>query len=136
MVEGQRYDLIVSNPPFFSNGVLPTGDSRTAARHTALLSYAQLIDGAAGLLEDHGTLAFISPTDAEGDIIEAAAFASLPVRCLTRVIPVEGAAPKRTLWLLSRREMPYREESITIAHADGTFTSEYIALTGAFYLKM
>ena len=81
-------------------------------------------------------MALITPTDAEGDIIEAATFASLPVRRLTRVIPVEGAAPKRTLWILSRRDMTYREDTLTIAYRDGAFTSDYIALTGAFYLKM
>lgn len=136
MDEEKRYDLLVSNPPFFTNGVLPTGDARTTARHTGSLTYRQLIDGAMRLMTDEGALALISPTDAEGDIIEAAAFASLPVRCLTRVIPVEGAAPKRTLWLLSRRDIPYREDSVTIAHRDGSFTAEYIALTSAFYLKM
>ena len=132
----EGYDLIVSNPPYFTNGVLPTGDSRTTARHTALLSYRQLIEGAARLLTDDGTLALISPTDAESDIIEAATFASLPVRQMTRVIPVEGADAKRTLWLLSRRDIPYREDTLTIAQSDGTFTREYIDLTQAFYLKM
>ena len=133
---GQRYDLIVSNPPFFTNGVLPTGEARTTARHTGALTYRQLIDGAMRLMTDGGSLALISPTDAEGDIIEAATFASLPVRQQVRVIPVEGAAPKRTLWLLSRRDIPYSEDTITIAHSNGTFTREYIDLTGAFYLKM
>lgn len=132
----ERYNLIVSNPPYFTNGVLPTGDARTQARHTGTLSYRQLIEGASRLLSDDGTLALITPTDAEQDIIEAATFASLPVRRLTRVIPVEDAAPKRTLWLLSRRDMAYCEDTLTIAHRDGTFTSDYIALTGAFYLKM
>lgn len=131
-----HYDLIVSNPPYFTNGILPTGDARTTARHTGSLSYRQLIEGADRLLTDDGSLAIITPTDAEQDIIEAATFASLPVRQLVRVIPVEGTAPKRTLWLLSRRDIPYNEGTLTIAHYDGTFTSEYIALTGAFYLKM
>ena len=132
----KRYDLIISNPPYFTNGVLPTGDARTTARHTASLTYRQLIEGASRLLTENGMLSLISPSDAEGAIIEAATFASLPIRQLTRVIPVMGAAPKRSLWLLSRREMPYQERVLTIAHNDGTFTSEYVALTGAFYLKM
>lgn len=130
------YDLIVSNPPYFTNGVLPTGDSRTQARHNASLSYSQLIEGAARLLSDEGMLAIITPTDAENDIIEAATFASLPVRRVTRVISVEGAEAKRSLWILSRREMPYCEDTLTIAHGDGSFTREYIELTREFYLKM
>lgn len=136
MIHTHEYDLIVSNPPYFTNGVLPTGEARTQARHSNMLTYHQLIEGASRLIADDGMLALITPTDAEQDIIESATFASLPVRQQVRVIPVEGGAPKRTLWLLSRREMPYLEATITIAHLDGSFTHEYIALTGAFYLKM
>ena len=136
MTGTDRYDLIVSNPPYFTDSLLPPDAARTMARHTASLSYRQLIEGAAQRLTDDGMLALISPTDAEGAIIEAATFASLPVKTITRVVPVEGAAAKRTLWQLSRREMLYRETTLTIAHRDGTFTSEYIALTRDFYLKM
>ena len=132
----KRYDLIVSNPPYFTSGVLPTGDARITARHTGSLTYRQLFEGAARVMTEDGMLALITPTDAESDIIEAATFTSLPVRHLTRVIPVEGAEAKRTLRLLSRQELPYLEYSLTIAHSDGTFTDEYIGLTGAFYLKM
>lgn len=130
------FDVIVSNPPFFTNGVLPAGDARIAARHTQSLTYRQLIEGAARLLSSHGALALISPTDAEGEIIEAATFATLPVRQVTHVIPVDGALPKRTLWLLTPRDIAYHEDTVTIANRDGTFTQEYIELTGDFYLKM
>lgn len=133
---GGPYDLIISNPPYFTDSLLPPDSGRTLARHTASLSYRQLIEGASRLLASNGQLALISPTDAEGIIVEASAFAALPVRRLTRVIPVEDATPKRTLWLLSRQDIPYREDTLTIAHRDGTFTPEYIDLTGAFYLKM
>lgn len=130
------YELIVSNPPYFTDSLLPPDATRTLARHTQMLTYRQLIEGATRLLTEDGMLCLISPTDAEKDIVESAAFASLPVRELTRVIPVEGAAPKRTLWMLSRRDMPYHEDTLTIAHNNGAFTQEYIDLTQAFYLKM
>lgn len=130
------YDLIVSNPPYFTNGVLPDGDTRIMARHTQSLTYGQFIAGASRMLTDDGAVALISPVEAYREIVQAAAMASLPVRRLTRVIPVEGHEPKRLLWLLSRREMAYREERLTIAHSDNSFTDEYISLTRPFYLKM
>jgi len=55
---------------------------------------------------------------------------------LTRVIPIEGAAAKRSLWVLSRCNLPYREDTLTIAERDNSFTPEYVALTSPFYLKM
>ena len=130
------YDLIISNPPYFTDSLLSPDVARTMARHTGTLSYSQLIEGAARLITDDGSLALISPTEAQHAIIEAATFASLPVRNITRVFPVEGGAAKRIMWLLSRRDIDYREDNLTIAHRDGTFTSEYIALTKDFYLKM
>ena len=136
LADGERYDLIVSNPPYFTSGVLPTGDARTIARHTRLLTYRQLIESAARMLNDDGILALITPTDAESEIVEAASFASLPVRRVTRVIPVEGAQPKRILWQLSPCNIAYHEDSLTIAHSNGSFTDEYIALTSTFYLRM
>lgn len=135
MDDEHSYDLIVSNPPYFIDSLLPTDSKRTIARHTRTLTYRQLIEGAARLLTDDGTLALITPTDAEEQIVEAATFASLPVRHITRVIPVENGEPKRTMWELSRHECPYKEDTITIAHINGDFTQEYVALTGDFYLK-
>lgn len=131
-----KFDLIVSNPPFFSDSLLPPDVARTVARHTQTLTYPQLIEGSVRLLTENGTLAFISPTEAEAGIIEAATFASLPVRHITRVISKEGSAPKRTLWMLSRRETEYLEDTLTISRAEGPFTEEYVALTRDFYLKM
>ena len=137
LVAAESYDLIVSNPPYFVDSLLPDNEARTLARHTCTLTYRQLIEGAARMLNSNGILAMISPTDVEADIIEAATFASLPVKVMTRVIPVEGSAPKRTLWQLSRNDaIGYRQDSLTIAKLDGTFTREYIELTGAFYLNM
>ena len=131
-----RYDLIVSNPPYFIDSMLAASESRTMARHNQTLNYQQLIEKASRLLIDGGSLAFISPTEAESLVVEAATFASLPVRRVTRVMAKAGAPPKRLLWLLSRQEMAHATDSLTIADGNGHYTDEYVALTQAFYLKM
>ena len=132
----EGYDLIVSNPPYFTDSLLPPDAARSLARHTRTLTYRQLIDGAARLLSEHGTVAIITPVESESTVIEASTFASLHIQRLTRVVPVVGALPKRLLWQLTPGHTDHREDQLTIAHRDGTFTSDYIALTSPFYLKM
>ena len=69
----KKYDLIVSNPPFFNNGVLAPDKSRQNARHTVELSFEQLIHKAISLLSDKGKLCLISATDAEEEITKSCA---------------------------------------------------------------
>ena len=38
----QKFDLIVSNPPFFNNSLKKKSDAENFARHTDSLSYAEL----------------------------------------------------------------------------------------------
>lgn len=136
MDNGCAYDLIVSNPPYFVDSLLPPDEARSLARHSRALTHRQLIGQAARLLTDDGLLALITPSDIEQQMMELAADASLAVQRVTRVLPVEGAAPKRTLWTLSRHSAACHEDTLTIARHDGSFTQEYIDLTKAFYLKM
>lgn len=72
-----KYDLIVSNPPFYSDGE-ESGEARRAlARHCGTLSAASLVDFASGHLADGGFLAMIIPTATASAIIARAAFARL-----------------------------------------------------------
>ena len=52
-----RYDLIVSNPPFFKNSLKPKGLARSLARHDDRLSYESLLYYTVKILEPGGTLA-------------------------------------------------------------------------------
>ncbi len=57
----KKYDMILSNPPYFSNCVQAASESRTMARHTCNLSFEELIDGIASLLKRDGSFATILP---------------------------------------------------------------------------
>ncbi|MBQ4138504.1 MAG: methyltransferase, partial [Muribaculaceae bacterium] len=69
-----KYNLIVSNPPFFTNGILPPDASRMSARHTQHLTYGQLLKNAEKLLADGGKMALITPFDNIKEIIEESVF--------------------------------------------------------------
>lgn len=68
------YDLIISNPPFFTGGVLSESASKTQVRHTVKLPHGDLLSAAASMLSPGGTLAVVLP------LIEGLRFAELALR--------------------------------------------------------
>lgn len=129
------YDLVVSNPPYFVESQESPDRARSLARHTATLSFADLLRGAARLLADQGTFALIVPTGHAASILSEASLQGLfPVRRLDlRTTP--RRPPKRTLLALVRHRPPlvvHDEECLE--NADGTRSDWYSALCADFYL--
>lgn len=138
-VTDKRYDIIVSNPPYFSDSLLPPDSSRTAARHSVSLSYKELLGAASGLLSEKGRFCVIIPHEHQDGFLQlASSFNLLPGR-LTAVISKPGSKPKRALIELVCRPYahvsPY-EDKLQIESAEaGCYTAEYMSLTSDFYLK-
>lgn len=62
--EGMNFDLIVSNPPYFSDSLLCPDSSRTTARHTTSLTLQELDNSVCRMLDKgHGRFALILPTE-------------------------------------------------------------------------
>lgn len=133
----RRYDLIVSNPPFFVDSLTSPDAGRTTARHAVELPFEALRDAVVRLLAEHGRFAVVLPLD-EGRRFERICRGQLFVSRRTAVRTTPRKAPKRMLLEFVRqapdREIPTGELTIgTGAHE--TYTPEYRALTGDFYLK-
>lgn len=130
------YDLIVSNPPYFADGVPAALPARNRARHTRSLNLQQLIGHSRHLLTPEGRLALIVPNDTANFIAELAAFHSLHIARLCEVFPVEGQPAKRLLCELTVAPATLTRERLTIANADGHYTPRYQDLCSDFYLNM
>ena len=130
----KKYDLIVSNPPFFTNGVLPPNASRNHARHTTTLSLEALLNRSRHMLAPSGMIAIITPVEVELAVRRCLVALGLGLRRLTRVFPVDGAPAKRLLWELVVGDACTVESTLTIAGPDRAYSDEYKTLTGDFYL--
>lgn len=133
--KGDKFDLIVSNPPFFNAGILPPEESRKLARHTTALTFTQLMEKAQRLLNQDGILSIISPIESHKEIVESCVSFNLYINKLTEVIPTENSTPKRLLWEISPTPQICNRNTLTIATQPMTYTQEYRNLCKDFYLK-
>lgn len=132
----EPYDLIVSNPPFYSEDVSSGNTARDIARQNQSLPFDELLEGVSKLLSPDGLFTTIIPFKEERDFIMlAATFGLFPNRIL-RVKGNPSAETKRSLLEFSFKEGEVLENELTIELKRHQYTEEYIALTKEFYLKM
>lgn len=132
-----EYDLIVSNPPFYTEDYTSGDNQRDKARFEASLPFEDLAEAASVLLSDTGIFAVIIPYKEEARFLALAKENELyPVK-ITRVKGTPSSETKRSLMAFSRNEAaePVIDE-LVIETARHVYTPEYIALTQDFYLKM
>jgi len=132
--ETKKYNLIVSNPPYFIKSLKSPELARTTARHTELLPHEDLLNGICKLLEANGRFAGIFPY-LEGNIFTAKA-ANYGLYCQKRVniLGKEKQPPKRLLLEFCQEKKGLEESELIIRNSDDTFSEKYKLLTKDFYL--
>jgi tRNA1Val (adenine37-N6)-methyltransferase len=131
----KKYDLIISNPPYFIDDSKTEDHQKNIAKHSVSLTYKELIFGINRLLAGTGSTCIVLPVFNLPLLESIAGEDQLFIVKLTEVIAVEGKGPYLALIKLSREKVDYSKSSITIQNASGVFTNEYRALTRDFYLK-
>ncbi len=134
--EGAFYDLIVSNPPFFENSLLPPAPSRQIARHAGAFDLESLFAEASRLLASNGVLSIIYPASGLSQMKNVAQGCSLSLSRLTYVRGRLGGKVKRVLTEWRRFSNKIEEDEICIETSRHIYTEEYISLTRQFYLRM
>ena len=132
-----EYDIIISNPPFYSEDYKTNNEQRDLARFQDALPFEDLIEAADLLLSENGVLAVIIPFKEEERFLALAnEFELYPIQ-ITHVKGTPTTEIKRSLLALSRNniETPTINE-LVIEIGRHEYTPEYIALTKEFYLKM
>lgn len=132
-----EYDLIVSNPPFYSEDYKSSNDQRDLARFQDAMPFEDLVEAAALLLSENGIFSVIIPFKEEENFLALAKEHELFPLKITRVKGTPTTETKRSLLAFSRNEnRTLRVDELIIETARHIYTPEYTALTKDFYLKM
>jgi tRNA1Val (adenine37-N6)-methyltransferase len=130
------YDLIISNPPFYSKDYKTEDSQRDLARFTDSLPFEHLLYGTAKLLSNSGKASFIIPFSEEDNFISLASKFELFPNRITHVKGTPTTKVKRSLLEFSFTKTDLDISELTIEINRHEYTEDYINLTKDFYLKM
>jgi tRNA1Val (adenine37-N6)-methyltransferase len=134
--DNQKFDLIVTNPPYFCDSLKSPDPRKSSARHNDSLTTDDILKSVLKLLADEGRLQLIMPY-AEGNVFIAEANKyGLYCNEILKIKPLPGSGIRRLVLTFSRIQKKPAESFLTIEHGKRhEFTEEYISLTKDFYLK-
>uniref|UniRef100_UPI003FA60326 tRNA1(Val) (adenine(37)-N6)-methyltransferase n=1 Tax=Hafnia sp. TaxID=1873498 RepID=UPI003FA60326 len=129
-----RYDLIITNPPYYQPGVECRNASRGTARYTSELSHQTLLKHARMLASDKGKMAVVLPCDISVDFIQLAASEGWILLQHTEVAEFSNRAPHRALMLFGVEPASPQSDRLVIRDERNAYSDDFHELTKAFYL--
>jgi tRNA1Val (adenine37-N6)-methyltransferase len=133
---GGPFDLIITNPPFFSDSLKNPDPRKSASRHNDNLTHQELLQGVSGLLAMNGSFQVIMPYAPGNVFISEAGAYGLFCNSILKIRPLPGSEIRRLIMTFSSLHVKPSEKFLTIEHGiRHDFTEEYRNLTKEFYLK-
>lgn len=131
-----KYDLIVANPPFYTNAFKSTNIQRDLARFEDALPFDHLLDGVARLLNKNGKFVTIIPFSEQTEFIGLAKEKSLFANKILHIKGTPQSETKRAIIAFSFYDTEVAYSELIIETTRHNYTQEYIDLTKEFYFNM
>jgi tRNA1Val (adenine37-N6)-methyltransferase len=134
----KKYDLIVSNPPFFNRFSKCDSERKSRARHNdAGLSYATICHEVGRLMQPEGRFALVLPVDVSMAFLNTAKRYGLYLHKRMTIVPIEVKEPNRVNLELGFGKCDcVFEETFLIRDADKRFTAQYNEFLKDYYLGL
>ena len=132
---GEKFDVIVSNPPYFSNSLKNPDSRKAGSRHNDSLSFVELVQAVEKFLSAHGRFWVIVPANEAGKMVNAAEKIPLYPEKMLKIYPKPNSRVSRIIYSFSSNKRDIFEEEITVEEATRHhYTAKYRELTKDFYL--
>ena len=134
----KRYDLVVSNPPFFNRFSKCDSERKSRARHNdAGLTYNTICREVVRLMKPDGHFALVLPADVSMEFLDTAERHGLYLHKRMTIVPIAGKEPNRVnLELGCEKCDKVFEETFVIRDADKRFTVQYNEFLKDYYLGL
>lgn len=129
-----KYDLIVSNPPFFFGDNVPQKTKKGLARHTNTLSYKDLLVSVKKMLKPDGRFALVLPAIESVAFLKIASELGFSLQKEMKIVPIEGKEPNRINMQLTTNQCKTISETFVLRYENHVFTREYKEFLKDFYL--
>ncbi|PRD49092.1 tRNA1(Val) (adenine(37)-N6)-methyltransferase [Sphingobacterium haloxyli] len=129
------YDLIVSNPPFYTNSLHNPDARKRLAKHTDILFFKRLLSFVSHYLTNKGQFRLIIPaTLADEEIAPILSDYQLHVQHEMRISSFAGELPMRKIWGIGKKAVPLKVHDFAIYAEKGTYSAQYSALVKPYFL--
>lgn len=135
--EKRKYDLIVTNPPYFTDSLKAPDQKRSLARHNHRLIPETLVEGIHELLEEDGRFTIILPETNFSSLHTLCDRFQLFIKRRTNVFSKPGSPCIRVLAEFSGNNSVRKADDLII-ETDGRhgYSSRFTELVKAYYLKL
>lgn len=130
-----KYELVVCNPPYYTEDTMPPDTRRSMARNSVHLSFENLLNSVCRLLADGGIFAVVIPMNAREHFVTIAMTLGLRLRRECRVRTVLRKTPKRVLLeFVNQMDTICIVSEMLLQDTNGRRSAEYADLCKDFYL--
>lgn len=121
----KRYDLIVSNPPFFLNSLASPGVKRNLARHTDATFFERLVKIAVTHLSETGVFALVLPLETAALFVKLLPGYNIHLQHVISVKSFGESKPHREIITLGRNQLPLKQGQLIIYDEPKVYTNTY-----------
>ncbi len=134
-----KFDLIISNPPFFKESLLSNKEVNKIAKHDTTLSIQNFICATEKLLINNGILTFIYPSNLDEVVTNYICLHKLFIKQKVHIKQFQHTKPYLTIWIITKQIINNNivpiAEDLVIYETQGVFTKLLFNQLEPYYLE-